>query len=65
VIDREQNRQKLEILEMLHIKTNENNMNKKEDLNKIKKHYDGILSKIRKHNNRKRQIKNTNFPPNN
>ncbi len=38
VIDREQNRKKLEILEMLHIKTNENNMNKKEDLNKIKKH---------------------------
>jgi hypothetical protein len=57
IIDREQNRKKLEILEVLHIKTNEQNMNKKEDLNKIKNHYDGVLSKIRKHNNRKKEIK--------
>jgi hypothetical protein len=57
IIDREQNRKKLKILEVLHMKTNEQNMNKKEDLNKIKNHYDWVLSKIRKHNNRKKEIK--------
>jgi hypothetical protein len=50
IVDRERNRKKLEIIETLHIKTTSNNMNKKEDLNKIKNSYDGVLTKIRKKN---------------
>jgi hypothetical protein len=48
VIDRDSNRSKLETIETLHIKTTSNNINKKDDLNRIKNCYDGILCKIRK-----------------
>lgn len=48
IIDKSNSRKKLEILEMLHIKTN-NNINKKEDLTKMGNLYDGLLSNI-KHN---------------
>jgi hypothetical protein len=54
IVERESNRSKLEILEVLHIKTNDNNINKKEDLAKIRNNYDGILMKIKKKNERKR-----------
>ncbi len=50
IVDRERNRKNLEIIETLHIKTTSNNMNKKEDLNKIKNCYDAVLTKIRKKN---------------
>jgi hypothetical protein len=46
VIKQEKNRQKLEVLEILYIKSNEN-MNKKEDSQKLKA-YDGILTQLRK-----------------
>ncbi len=46
MIQKEMNRQKLEILEILHIKSNEN-MNKKEDSEKLKA-YDGIISQLQK-----------------
>jgi hypothetical protein len=52
ILDKEQNKKKLEVLEVLHIKTNEN-MNKQEDTNLIKTTYDGILHKIKKKNNNK------------
>jgi hypothetical protein len=52
ILDKEQNKKKLEVLEVLHIKTNEN-MNKQEDTNLIKTTYDGILHKIKKRNNNK------------
>jgi hypothetical protein len=42
IVERESNRSKLEILEVLHIKTNSNNINKKEDLAKIRNNYDGV-----------------------
>jgi hypothetical protein len=54
VVEKESSRSKLEILEVLHIKTNSNNINKKEDLAKIRNNYDGVLTKIRKKNDRKR-----------
>jgi hypothetical protein len=47
IVDRENNKRKLEILETLHIKSSDN-MNKKEDNNKIKNTYNGILHKIKK-----------------
>jgi hypothetical protein len=59
IVDRERNRKKLEIIETLHIKTTSNNMNKKEDLNKIKNCYDGVLTKIRKKNDQ-RLLRNEN-----
>jgi hypothetical protein len=59
IIDKECNKKKLEILEVLHIKTN-NNTNKKEDINRIKNTYDGILQKVRKSNERRKGHKNKN-----
>lgn len=44
IIEKEENKKKLEIIETLHIKTTDN-MNKKEDVNKVKTAYDGILNK--------------------
>ncbi len=58
IVEKESNRSKLEILEVLHIKTNTNNINKKEDLAKIKNNYDGVLTKIRKKNDKKRNLRN-------
>jgi hypothetical protein len=55
LVERESNRTKLEILEMLYIKTNSNNMNKKGDLLKLKNNYDGVLNKIKNRNERKLQ----------
>jgi hypothetical protein len=52
IIDKEENKKKLEILEILHIKTNEN-FNKKEEINKMKSTYDGILLKIKKKNSKR------------
>jgi hypothetical protein len=63
IVERESNRSKLEILEVLHIKTNENNINKKEDLAKIKNNYDGVLMKIKKKNERKRAQQNDKAGP--
>jgi hypothetical protein len=48
VVQQERNRQKLEVLEILHIKSNEN-MNKKEDSQKLKV-YDGIITQLKKRN---------------
>jgi hypothetical protein len=59
VVERESNRTKLEILEMLYIKTNSNNMNKKEDLLKLRNNYDGVLNKI-KNKNERRLLRNKN-----
>jgi hypothetical protein len=53
ILDKELNKKKLEVLEVLHIKTNEN-MNKKEEINLIKTTYDGILQKIKKKNKNKK-----------
>jgi hypothetical protein len=50
------NKRKLEILETLHIKSSDN-MNKKEDNNKIKNTCNGILQKI------KRRKKSRVVPP--
>jgi hypothetical protein len=44
VVQQENNRQKLEVLEILHIKSN---MNKKEDSEKLKA-YDGIITQLKK-----------------
>ncbi len=46
VVQQENNRQKLEVLEILHIKSNDN-MNKKEDSEKLKA-YDGIITQLKK-----------------
>jgi hypothetical protein len=51
IVDRENNKRKLEILETLHIKTTKN-MNKKEDSKVLKNVYHGILCKIRKRKTR-------------
>jgi hypothetical protein len=59
ILDKESNRAKLEVLEMLHIKTNSNSMNKKEDLVKLKNNYDGVLDKVRTRNER-RLLRNKN-----
>jgi hypothetical protein len=58
IVEKESNRSKMEILEVLQHKTNANNINKKEDLTKIKNNYDGILTKIRKKNDKKRNLQN-------
>ncbi len=50
VVQQEMNRQKLEVLEILHIKSNEN-MNKNEDSEKLKA-YDGILTQLQKRGKR-------------
>ncbi len=52
VVQQEKNRQKLEVLEILHIKSNEN-MNKKEDSQKLKA-YDGIITQLK---NRKKTVR--------
>jgi hypothetical protein len=46
VVQQENNRQKLEVLEILHIKSIDN-MNKKEDSEKLKA-YDGIITQLKK-----------------
>jgi hypothetical protein len=50
VVQQEIIMQKLEVLEILHIKSNEN-MNKKEDSEKLKA-YDGILMQLQKRRKR-------------
>ena len=56
IIDKHNNKRRLGILEVLHIKTNDN-INKREDCNKMGNLYDYIISNIKKSKNRNHTLK--------